>query len=170
VNRLLAFAFVLVLVGFPLQRAESRLHGPDFILHLAGSRNSTSPDSAVWNVGEPVRVIVTMINQSKRNIHCTLTNPAWDWEMDVRDSKGSPVAETDLLRQMKEDIKNGPRFVFRNILVTLRPSEEARDVIEVQTFYDLSRPGDYSVQIQRKFPEVTKEPIKSNRLLLTITP
>ena len=111
-----------------------------------------------------------MVNQSKRAVHYSLTNPGWDWEMDVRDSTGRPVGETDLFRQMKENLKNGSIIVSRNIIGTLRPNEKAQDVIEVQMFYDLSRPGEYSIQIQRTFPDVAKDPIKSNRLTLTITP
>jgi hypothetical protein len=111
-----------------------------------------------------------MFNQSTRVVHYSLTNPGWDWEMDVRDSTGKPVGETDMFRQMKENLKNGSVITSRNIIGTLRPNEKAQDVIEVQMFYDLSRPGEYYIQIQRKFPDMGKEPIKSNRLALTITP
>src|SRR5437764_531701 len=61
------------------------------LLQLAGSDNSIYPDTAVWKVGEPVRVIVTMINQTEREVHYTLTNPGMDWEMDVRDSAGKGI-------------------------------------------------------------------------------
>ena len=90
--------------------------------------------------------------------------------MDVRDSMGNPAKETDEFREMKENRKNGRIVLSRNILGALRPSEKAQDVIEVQMFYDLSRTGEYTIQVQRMFPDVSKEPIKSNRLVLTITP
>jgi len=52
----------------------------------------------------------------------------------------------------------------------LKLLERAQDTIEVSHFYDLSRPGEYSVQVQREFPEIGKEPLTSNRLELAITP
>jgi hypothetical protein len=165
----LRIAVILILVAVVSLSAKGH-RNPGLVLQLAGSHNSIFPDSAVWKVGEPVRAIVTMVNQSKRVVHYSLTNPGWDWEMDVRDSTGKPVGETDLFRQMKENLKNGSIIVSRNIIGTLRPNEKAQDVIEVQMFYDLSRPGEYSIQIQRTFPDVAKDPIKSNRLTLTITP
>jgi hypothetical protein len=69
---------------------------------------------------------------------------------------------------MKE--KSGVRITGRNIMGSLKPHDTAQDTIEVSDFYDLSRTGEYSVQVQREFPEVGKEPVKSNRLELAITP
>jgi len=110
-----------------------------------------------------------MINHSKHVVPYSLTAPVWDWEMDVRDSRGNPVGETDLLRQIKENKKTGQITLARNLIGWVRPNEKAQDVIEVQMYYDLSRPGEYSIQVQRKFPSVSKDPIRSNRLSLTIT-
>src|SRR5437016_6043191 len=104
-KRIFGIAFVLILVALVSLSAEGR-RNPGFLLQLAGSDNSIYPDTAVWKVGEPVRVIVTMINQTEREVHYTLTNPGMDWEMDVRDSAGNPVGETDWFRQMKENRKN----------------------------------------------------------------
>ena len=164
------FAAILSLVLAVSSSVQARHHDIGFSLQLAGSHNSISPDSAVWKVGEPVRVIVAMINGSKRVVHYSLMDPAWDWEMDVRDSAGNPVPETPLYRQIRENLKNGPMVVSRRILGTLRPGEKAQDVIEVQMFYDVSRPGQYTIEVERKFTDVSDEAVKSNRLELTITP
>ena len=53
---------------------------------------------------------------------------------------------------------------------TWKPREGAQDRIEVSYFYDLSRAGQYSVQVQREFPEIGKEPLPSNLLEFQITP
>jgi hypothetical protein len=102
-----SFAAILILVIGASESAECRGQHPAFALQLAGSHNSIFPDFAVWKVGESVRVIVTMINRSNREVHYSLTNPGWDWRMDVRDAEGKPVGETELFRQMKESLKNG---------------------------------------------------------------
>ena len=168
-KRALCIAGVLVLVGLLGSSAEGRRHR-GLVLELAGSHDSISPDSAVWKVGEPVRVLVMIVNHSDHVISYSLTDPGWDWEMDVRDSSGKPVDETDRLRRIKEQKKTGRLFITRNMIGWLRPNEKGQDVIEVETFYDLSRAGEYSIQVQRKFHNDDKEAIKSNRLILTIRP
>jgi hypothetical protein len=90
--------------------------------------------------------------------------------MEVRDESGTPVPETEHRRQMKEGLRSGLPIMGRNIMGTWKPREGAQDRIEVSYFYDLSRAGQYSVQVQREFPEIGKEPWKSNRLELAITP
>ena len=169
-KRAFAIPIALVLVALSPLSAEGRGHNRGLVLQLAGSHDSIMPDTAVWKTGEPIRVIVSIANESERNVNFTLTNPGSDWEMDVRDVTGKPVGETDLLREMKENQKNGRVVMSRNIIGTLRPHQKVQDVIEVQRFYDLSHPGEYSIQVQRTFPDAAKDPIKSNRLTLTITP
>jgi hypothetical protein len=168
-KRALNVAAVLMFAAFVSLSAEGR-HNSGFTIELTGSHDSIHSDSAVWRVGEPVRVIVVMNNQSKRAVAFSLTNPGLDWEMDVRDAEGKPVAETDLFRRMKENVKSGQIITGRSMFGTLPPNQKAQDVIEVQGFYDLSRPGEYSIQVQRVFPDVANDPIKSNRLTLAITP
>jgi hypothetical protein len=169
-KRMPTIAAVLMLLAGISSSAEGHRHDLGFVLRLAGSHNSLSPDSAVWKVGEPVRVIVMMVNHSKQVVNFSLTDPGWDWEMDVRDSSGKPVAETDLLRRIKESKKTGHISLARNLIGWVRPNEKAQDVVEVQMYYDLSQPGEYSIQVQRRFPGIAKDPIKSDRLMLTITP
>jgi len=52
----------------------------------------------------------------------------------------------------------------------LEAPSNASGSIEVGCFYDLSRPGEYSLQGQREFPEIGKEALPSNRLEFAITP
>jgi hypothetical protein len=111
-----------------------------------------------------------VVNHSNQTLHYSLTNPGFDYVMDVRDESGTPVPETEHRRQMKEGLRGGLPIMARNIMGALKPHERAQDTIEVSYFYDLSRPGEYSLQVQREFPEIGKEPLTSNRLELAITP
>jgi hypothetical protein len=72
-----------------------------FLLKLAPSQNAIQPGVLFWKLGTAIFVIVTMINESGRVVHYDLTNPGWDYEMDVRDASGNPVPETELLRKLK---------------------------------------------------------------------
>jgi hypothetical protein len=161
----LLFSIVAIFAFTGLARSR-KVSG--FILQLVPSQNAIQPGAATWKTGAPVFLIVTMVNKSKKTVHYSLTNPGFDYLMDVRDGSGTPVPETEHLRQMKE--KSGVRITGRNIMGSLKPHDTAQDTIEVSYFYDLSRTGEYSVQVQREFPEVGKEPVKSNRLELAITP
>jgi hypothetical protein len=98
-------------------------------------------------------------------VHYGLTNPGFDWEMDVRDQAGNPVPETEEFRKMKQ---NGSFTAVRNILVTLKPHETGQDTIEVSYFYNLRSPDKYSIQVRREFPEVGKGFVASNRLDMTV--
>ena len=110
-----------------------------------------------------------MINESDRVVHYGLTNPGWDYEMDVRDASGNPVPETERLRKLKENLKNRTDNYRQKHSRKLKPHETAQDTIEVSSFFDLSSPGDYSIQVQREFPDVGQSLVKSNRLSLTVT-
>jgi hypothetical protein len=90
--------------------------------------------------------------------------------MDVWDESGTPVPQTEHRRQMKEGLRSGLPIMGKNIMGTLKPIERAQDTIGVSYFYDLSRAGEYSVQVPGEFPEIGKEPLQSNRLELAITP
>src|ERR1017187_7875845 len=92
-----------------------------------------------------------VVNNSNKTLHYSLTNLRFDYVMDVRDESGTPVPETEHLRQMKEGLRSGLPIMGRNIMGTLKPHERAQDTIEVSYFYDLSRQGEYSVQVQREF-------------------
>ncbi len=163
-------AFCLFTVSILLRPVAEGKQKNRFLLRLTPSQNAIQPGVSSWKLGTAVFVIVTMINESDRVVHYGLTNPGWDYEMDVRDASGNPVPETERLRKLKENLKNGLIITDRNILGSLKPHETAQDTIEVSSFFDLSSPGDYSIQVQREFPDVGQSLVKSNRLSLTVTP
>jgi hypothetical protein len=137
-----------------------------FALSLVPSQNAVQPGVAVWKAGTNVFVIVQMTNDSNKTVHYSLMNSGYDYEMDVRDASGKPVPETERLRKLKESVQ-GP-ISGRNILVTLKPHESGQDTVELSSFFDLSSPGRYSIQVRREFPDVGKGLIESNRLEITL--
>lgn len=165
----IAVVFLIVAI-FAVQSLARSRNNSGFAIQLGPSQNAIQPGAATWKTGAPVVVIVTMINNSKRTVHYSLTNPVFDYVMDVRDASGNSVSETEHFRQMKEGLKSGLRITGRNILVTLEPDQTQQDTIEISNLYDLGRPGDYSIEVKREFPEVGKDPVRSNRLKITITP
>ncbi len=142
-----------------------------FAISIAPSQDATQPGASVWNAGARVFVIVTMTNNSDRTLHLSIVDPAYDYRMTVQDdATGLPVSETERYRKMKQSQKN--RFQTTGlVVVTLKPHASCADTIEVSQLYDLSRPGKYSIQVERDKPmELGKGGVQSNVINATITP
>jgi hypothetical protein len=141
-----------------------------FAISIAPSQNATQLGKPVWKVGAPVFVIVTMTNNSERTFHFSLTNPAFDYRVTVEDdTTGQPVSETEQYRKMKESQKSHFQTT-RPIMVTLKPHDTCQDTIEVSYLYDLSHPGEYSIQVERDKPtELARGSVQSNVIRATIT-
>lgn len=161
------FCFATI-VASALAQDEAKLM---FAISIAPSQNATQPGTPVWDVGAPVFVIVTMTNNSNRTLHLSLINPAFDYRMTVQDdATGQPVPETEQYRKMKESQKSHFQTA-RFIVVTLKPHEICHDTIDVSYLYDLSLPGEYSIQVERDKPmELGKGGVRSNVINATITP
>jgi hypothetical protein len=147
---------------------DQQTHG--FRLQLVPTQNAQSPGEPQWKTGDVVRVLVMIINYSKRTVHFSLTNPWSDWETDLRDEAENAVPETEEFIELRERQKSNPVSDGRNILVALKPHEQSQDTVEISYRYKVKTPGKYFVQVLREFPEVSKEPVTSNRLEFTITP
>ena len=139
-----------------------------FLLQVA-PQNAVEPGTATWKVGTPVCVTLTLKNSSRRVLHFALSNPVLDYVMTVRKSKtDEPVGVTDSFREVQNQSRQG-RAPTPNVLVTLKPKETRPETIEISRFYDLTRPGQYTVQIERGLPpELGKGIFESNTLTVTI--
>lgn len=139
-----------------------------FLLQVA-PQNAAEPGAATWKVGTPVCVTLTLKNASRRALHFTLSNPALDYRMTVSKSKtAEPVGVTDSFREVQNQRRQG-RPPAPNVLVALKPKEIRPETIEISRFYDLTRPGQYTVQIERDLPpELGKGIVESNTLTVTI--
>jgi len=54
-------------------------------------------------------------------------------------------------------------------LVSLKPGQDWRNTIRVSDLYDLSKPGQYTIQV-RRWDDETKTWVKSNKITVTVTP
>jgi hypothetical protein len=160
--------FFATIVGSTLAQGHAKLM---FAISIAPSQNATHLGKPVWNVGAPVLVIVTMKNNSSRTLHLSLINPAFDYRMTVLDhATGRPVSETEQYRKMREESQKGVFQAARLEIVSLKPHESCRDIIDVSYLYDLSHPGEYSIQVERDKPtELGKGGVQSNVINATIT-
>jgi len=141
-----------------------------FSLELIPANDSYLPGVAEWKLDATIRVLVVMTNNTKREVDFSLTDPGADYVMEVRDASGRPVPESEHLRELKKSAGSGEFILFRRISIRLKPGQQQRDSIELSHFYDFTAPGQYTVRILRKFPQMSKRVVRSNRLVLTISP
>lgn len=122
-----------------------------------------------------LRLLVTITNTSNRKISF-VTSPGptpedgFLYEIDVRDEQGRPVALSSDLRgrDPRVPVNYGSRTAR-----TLSPGESFIDQVTVTRFYDLTRPGQYTISVSRSMPprqNLGNGTIKSNAITLTVAP
>jgi hypothetical protein len=163
--------FLLVVI-LPKESFTADNHKSLLSLAITPSQKATQPGVALWKAGDPVFMILTMKKDSKPVLHFALphAHPAFNCRTEVCDAQDILVPETEHLRKLRKSLKSG-FLTTRNVLVTLKPQETCQDPIEVSYLYDVSRPGHYSVQVERDLPlERGQGVVKSNTITATITP
>jgi hypothetical protein len=141
----------------------------------------STPESVI-KVGSEVRLDVTTKNVSNQTIYMFFsTAPGRDPEIHLRDSKGNPVLETPYGQKVHGTDPNrrpfsGSVFGYQE---TLKPGETFEEKLNLSEEYDLSKPGEYTIQVRRhdvlseddlKSKSRTVAFVKSNTITITITP
>lgn len=140
-----------------------------FAIEITPSQDAIQPGVAVWKKGAPVFFIITMTNNSGRTLHFALTNPAFNYPAIVLDRNGIRVPQTEHYRKLRD--KRNRLLTTRNILVALKPHSSCADGIEVSYLYGLSKPGEYTVQLEREMPpELGAGVVVSNQVRIAIAP
>jgi TolB protein len=138
-----------------------------FLMEIA-PRNPKNPGTATWKAGTPVSLTLKMKNNSDRVLQFILSSPVSDYRMTILDSRHDRVPITENFFQMEEDLKMG-RGPTRKNAVTLKPNQTYQDSIEITNLYELGRPDEYSVQVERDLPpELGKGIVRSNTINLKV--
>jgi hypothetical protein len=114
---------------------------------------------------------VTIRNQSNHPITYHNTSRYCDYSVTVMTNNGAPAPETSFKKRMDKVIDcngSGLRISGRNILVTLKPGESDSEQILITELYDMSAPGEYTVQVERTFPEIGH--FRSNAVGIKVSP
>jgi hypothetical protein len=134
---------------------------PPFSLTIA------APHPAV-KAGYGVKVDATFTNNSDSVATLRFSGSLCDYAaVEVRDGDGNVVPDTEI--KSKLDCAHMDAGEFR--IYRLKPGESRRETIWVSRFSDMSKPGEYSVQVQWKAPEeFGGMVVKSNTITVTVTP
>jgi len=140
----------------------------------AGSvKSSTQPftlsletEQNVVKARSEVKVNVTLRNSSNQAIDMSSGSEEIDYAIDVRDSQGGLAPDTDFARKLKRRPYYSSEQVF-----SLKPGESLpKATLSITKFYDLSRPGKYTIQVSRAVPkELGGGTIKSNTITVTVS-
>jgi hypothetical protein len=142
---------ILLLVCFTYAIAQEIQ--PSFTLAI-------SSPSVTWKSVDHIRVDVTVKNRTNLQLRLSSSRSAWErGEIIVRDGSGNvvpPIQDPKMVRP------SGP-------IVFVDPRENFKESFNISQQFDLTRPGQYSFQVEKEDP-TTKTLVKSNTLVLTITP
>jgi len=126
--------------------------------------------------GQAMVVRVTTVNESDHPISYENTSPYCNYRFKVLTAAGAPAPQSDLQQRMT-DCSGGhlppggvwvPGTTGRDIFVTLKPGESGSEDLNIAEVYDLSQPGNYTVQVDRTFPGIGH--FTSNVITVTVTP
>jgi hypothetical protein len=117
----------------------------------------------IAHIGAKVVVQVTVSNESDHEITYRETAPDCDYSVRVLTDSGISAPETEHKKSLACD---WPRTTGRNILIVLNPGESRDQTLELTHLYDMSSPGEYTVQIERT---IDAGRIRSNTVNVKIT-
>src|SRR5438094_329338 len=83
--------------------------------------------------GSPVSVEITTTNNLSRPLTLSKSNPGMEYQIEVQDAQGQPVAQTAQYKQLQN-----PEYVFRMTTQVLKPGESAKEIFNIADFFDLS--------------------------------
>jgi hypothetical protein len=118
-------------------------------------------------VGQVVLVRVITVNESNQPVTYYNTSTYCNYSLKVLTSAGTPAPATDFKKG--QSCGSGQlEITGRRILVMLKPGESSAEDIRISEQYDLSQPGQYSIQVDRTFPGIGN--FSSNVVNVSVTP
>lgn len=108
---------------------------------------------------------ITLQNSSNRAIHVHLSLAETEYAFEVRDGQNRIPPETEYASKAK-----GRGHFSNDQIFYLQPGESLpKNLLVLTKFYDMSRPGKYTVQVSRAVPkELGGGTVKSNTLTITV--
>jgi len=169
-------AFLVTALLAVLGTASGQSASPSIPQPVTSLAISALQDSV--KVGSQVRIKVTLTNNSDHDLKFFRDDRGRDCGLDVRDVSGTlapdthlgyllngHVAKVDETRVSPEDLKGN------SVVSTVKAGETLAWQMNVSSRYDMSKPGSYSIQVQRQDPGmILGLALKSNKITVTVTP
>jgi hypothetical protein len=132
---------------------------------------STSNPTVKTNQAVEIKIRLTNtsnhpIDISEVRTHGCSVNQGYRY--DIRDATGR-VAE--ILPEIQARTESGGRVVATVQIHTLNPGEALEETTDLSRCYDMTTPGEYTIQLSRENSEDLKQaPVKSNKITVTVAP
>jgi hypothetical protein len=128
----------------------------------------------VFKSGSEIRlqIAITNITDSDIAISRAIDDTSAEvggWTIEVWDDTDKAPPETQYQRLLRGEGLPDEPLEWSVIMGSLSPGETFKDAMIVTKFYDLSKPGKYSIQVQRIDP-TSKVAVKSDKITVTVTP
>ncbi len=158
-KRALLLGSAIMLAGLTLSSTAQGVATEPFKIMIAPVKNRVQS-------GSRVELEVVLTNTSDRDlivssIYQGLSNDSY--EIDVMDGSG-----THLKRLMRPD-DNGKGLHSFDLRPPVKPNESVKDLVSVTAFFDLTTPGEYTIQLSRQLDEKGPD-VKSNAVNVMIVP
>ena len=160
--RLILLATIVACIGTTLAvRAQEPLS-----IRVRPSHDGISPGGGVEKSGSHIYVLVSLTNNSDRNLSTSNVDYSEYYEFDIRDAEGNLAPETEFMQKMRTP---GHRKITSGLVGQYKPGENWEEQIRISDYYDMSRPSVYTIQLERKLPvELGMGTVKSNTITITI--
>lgn len=146
--------FILLVISAAIGRGQSS-EAPFSIV--------ITPHRDAVKAGSEVLLDVEAVNTSDKPIRWFFTKQDLEYDTDVRDSSGTQAQETVYGRKLHR----GELLQGSIISSELKPGQQVRGSIVLSDIYDLTKPGEYAVQVMRK-DVVSRQVVRSNRIVVRI--
>ena len=123
-----------------------------------------STSQSVVKSGSAVVIKITKTNTTDHNLFYGVGVGSFT-DLDVRNSEGKFVPETPYGQKIHDKGHWSGGSVFS---VPLEPGKARKEEVELSKEYDLSRPGEYTIQARETDPQGIV--VKSNTITVTVTP
>lgn len=125
--------------------------------------------------GTELHLLVTVRNTSKRAISFIIApgpipEDELEYEINVRDADGRSAPPSAYLRNKDKRV---PMSYGSRLARTLEPGESFVEQVTVTTFFDLSRPGKYTISVSRAIPprqNLGKGSVESDPVTVIVAP
>ena|SRR5215208_5486184 len=120
------------------------------------------------HAGEPIHLIVSLMNTTKSNLYFADAGYEKDFTIDVESNSGQPVELTEYGRRL---VKNRGTS-FGRVGVRIRPGEALQYDLLLNKIYVIPSPGVYTVTVSRDVPKRNGKGlarVTSNKVTVVVT-
>ena len=152
----------------------SQVVGAVLLIGVASAQEATPlftiqirPQKDVVKIGSRMEILVTLANNSNKEIVFGDVDSGLSYVMSILGPEGESTPMTSRMRELQTAV---PQFINLHQF-HLKPHGVKERSVWVDLYYDVSRPGVYSIQFQRQFPEGLGSGVaKSNTVKVKVEP